>query len=115
MDDDEDELDEDAEEDEDELSSEEDEEVEDKESKSRTTRSSKSVKRPAKKTGQKKPAKRRTIQNEENEAESDDDMPFKQQRRRGPKGRPPRTTNYQFVDARLKEIYLLSQPYVVSA
>jgi hypothetical protein len=109
VDDEEDELDEDAEEEEeeDELSYEEEEEEE-----VRSTRSTKSVKAPAKKTA-KKPAKRRAIQN--NQDESDEDMPFKQQRRRGPKGRPPRSTNYQFVDARLKEIYLLSQPYVAPA
>lgn len=105
MDDDEDELSE--EEEEDEL---EEEEQNDK-SENVSTRSSKSLKKPGNKSIQKKKAPK----NVDDQAESDEDMPFKHQTRRGPKGRPPRTTDFRFVDPRLKEIYLLSQPYVVTA
>ena len=105
MDDDEDELSEEEEDDdEDEL-----EEEEQKENVS--TRSKKNVKKPAIKSIQKKKASKTG----DDEAESDEDMPFKHQPRRGPKGRQPRATNFKFIDSRLKEIYLLSQPYVVSA
>ncbi len=90
------------------------EEEEDPEPVRTSRRGRKPGKTPTKNSDKKKESKSRRSRDEEVQEQSDGETPFKQLRRPGPRGRPPRTTNYQFIDPRLKEIYLLSQPFVVA-